>query len=173
MADDLTPWSRTVRLAEAQRAPVQLALEADETTRARIAETLGVEAVGRLTAETAVARWQDGVSVRGDWRAEVTQSCGLSLELFDTPLSGSFEVKAVPSDSPLAGQGEPEAEIGLDTPDPPDVLEGETVDVAALVVEHLALEIDPYPRKPGVVFEAPDEAEPESPFAALKALKPQ
>ena len=58
-----------------------------------------------------------------------------------------------------------------DGDDPPDVLEGETVDVTGYVVEHLALELDPFPRKPGAVFQPPAEPVDLSPFAALKALK--
>jgi len=50
------------------------------------------------------------------------------------------------------------------------VLEGDVVDLAAYVVEHLALEIDPFPRKPGAVFTPPEPEEPPSPFAVLKGL---
>ena len=48
---------------------------------------------------------------------------------------------------------------------------GDAVDVAAYVVEHLALEVDPFPRKPGAEFgyAAPEEGA--SPFDALKSLK--
>ena len=40
------------------------------------------------------------------------------------------------------------------------------------VIEHLALEIDPFPRKPDAVFEPPATEEETSPFAVLKGLKP-
>ena len=51
------------------------------------------------------------------------------------------------------------------------VLEGEVVDVGAYIVEHLALEVDPFPRKPDAVFEQPGGTPIISPFAALAALK--
>ncbi|HQT52251.1 MAG TPA: DUF177 domain-containing protein, partial [Phenylobacterium sp.] len=55
--------------------------------------------------------------------------------------------------------------------DPPDVLADEEIDLSAYLIEQLALEIDPFPRKPGAVFEyAPDTTD-LSPFAALKKLK--
>jgi hypothetical protein len=38
------------------------------------------------------------------------------------------------------------------------------------VVEHLALELDPFPRKPGVTFDYAPPVEETSPFAALKKL---
>jgi hypothetical protein len=47
-----------------------------------------------------------------------------------------------------------------------------TVDLGGLAVEFLLLGIDPYPRKPGVVFEATSIGEASShPFAALAKLK--
>ena len=46
------------------------------------------------------------------------------------------------------------------------------VDLGAIATEFLLLGIDPYPRKPGAVFEAPPAGDPAShPFAALAALK--
>jgi hypothetical protein len=47
-----------------------------------------------------------------------------------------------------------------------------TVDLALLTVEFLILGIDPYPRKPGATFQAPEAGQPgPHPFAALAALK--
>jgi hypothetical protein len=45
------------------------------------------------------------------------------------------------------------------------------VDLAAYVVEHLALEIDPFPRSPGAEFEPPAALPESSPFDVLRALK--
>jgi uncharacterized metal-binding protein YceD (DUF177 family) len=55
----------------------------------------------------------------------------------------------------------------------PEEIESPRFDLAAPVLEEFLLAINPYPRAPGVVFEAPAEAEekPESPFAVLKGLK--
>ena len=41
------------------------------------------------------------------------------------------------------------------------MLEGDAIDLAAYVVEHLALEIDPFPRKPGVEFDYTPDPEPD------------
>jgi len=51
------------------------------------------------------------------------------------------------------------------------VLENDSIDLAAYVVEHLSLELDPFPRKPGAVFEPPAEEGSASPFAVLRKLK--
>ncbi len=57
--------------------------------------------------------------------------------------------------------------------DPPEPIVNGAIDLGALAVEFLMLGLDPYPRKPGAVFEpviAPvDPAD--HPFAALGALK--
>jgi hypothetical protein len=46
------------------------------------------------------------------------------------------------------------------------------VDLGALATEFLILGLDPYPRKPGAIFQPPADAGPdEGPFAALGALK--
>ena len=53
------------------------------------------------------------------------------------------------------------------------MLEDGEIDLGQYVVEHLALELDPFPRKPGAEFVQPPEPAEISPFAVLKALKPK
>jgi uncharacterized metal-binding protein YceD (DUF177 family) len=165
-------WERIVKLHEIARGPVRLELEADAAQRARIAGELGLESLPSLTAEVTVKPWLDGAEVTGRFRAVVEQVCSVSLDPFEQRLDGEIEVRAVPAGSPHAQEPEgAELELDPDAPDPPDVLRGDEIDVGAYVVEHLALEIDPFPRKPGVAFEFTPPAEEESPFAVLKKLK--
>jgi uncharacterized metal-binding protein YceD (DUF177 family) len=169
-----TIWSEPVRLAEVGRSSALRTLKADDATRAGLARELNLVEVPELSAEVRLAPWLDGAEMRADWRARVVQTCGVTLEPFESALSGSFEVRAVPASSPAAvSEDVGEVELSLDAPDPPDVLEDDRIDLAAYVVEHFALELDPFPRKPDAVFEPP-EAQPEtSPFAALLELKPK
>ncbi|MGZ3360151.1 MAG: YceD family protein, partial [Xanthobacteraceae bacterium] len=63
-----------------------------------------------------------------------------------------------------------EVEVPLE--DAPEPLVGGMIDLGAIATEFLILGLDPYPRKPDAVFEAPpggDEAA--HPFAALAELK--
>lgn len=166
------PWSEPVRLSELGRAPALRTLTADEAARSRIAEALGLVELAALTADLELSAWMDGAELRGDWRARVVQTCGVTLEPFESALSGRFEVQAVPVGSPLASSEDGgEVLLDVDAADPPDVLETDRIDLAAYVVEHLALELDPFPRKPGVTFDAPDPEPERSPFAALLELK--
>ncbi|MDB5448513.1 MAG: hypothetical protein JWQ97_3830 [Phenylobacterium sp.] len=165
-------WNRPIRLHELARGPLKLHLEADAAERARIAGELGLESLPALSADLTVRPWLDGAEITGRFRAVVEQVCSVSLEAFEQPLDGEIEVRTVPADSQSApAEPGPEVELDLDAPDPPDVLAGDAIDLAAYVVEHLALEIDPFPRKPGAEFEYAPPADAESPFAVLKKLK--
>ena len=166
-------WSVVVPLHRLDRGAVRLSLAPTAEERAEAARVLALPAVDALSAEVTVSPWLDGATVAGRWRAAVQQTCGVTLEPFETELEGDFAVNVVPPGSPNAPSEDPEQTIDLDAPDPPDVLARSEVDVAAYVVEHLALELDPFPRKPGVSWEPPKDDAPASPFAALGRLKPQ
>jgi hypothetical protein len=60
-----------------------------------------------------------------------------------------------------------------DVPDSPEPIDNGIIDLGRLATDVLFLAIDPYPRKPGAVFEPEIVAvDPEDhPFAALKALQ--
>jgi len=165
------PWSEPVRLGQLL-GPLRRRLQPDEDARRRIARALGIDALPELSAEVEVALWLDGAHVEGRWQATVVQTCGVTLEPFDTALSGAFSVRALPPGSPHApAEAAGGVELELSAEDPPDLLAEGAVDLAGYVVEHLALEIDPYPRKPGAEFEPPPKERESSPFDVLQRLK--
>ena len=168
----LSLWPVRLRLAEVQRRPPAWTLEADPQVRGAIARTLDLLALDRFAAQVSVTPWLDGAQIDARWQADIRQTCGVSLEPFDTPLSGAFVVRVAPMGSPAIAPETAEVSIDPEAEDPPDVLEGEDIDVGAYLVEHLALEVDPFPRKPGVAFEPPPPEAPASPFAVLLRLKP-
>jgi len=149
-----------------------LTLEPDEAQRAKIAKDLGLQSLPSLKARLTLKPWMDGVEISGRFDAVVEQICAVSLDAFEQPLSGEIELRAIPQGSPQAPDAAGgEVDYDPDAPDTPDVLQGDAIDVAAYVVEHLALEIDPFARKPGVEFEYTPPDEEESPFAVLKKLR--
>lgn len=171
MTANSTPWSVTVRLADVQRSSPTLELIPDGARLKALAKLLDLQALNSLSAEVRLTPWLDGAELRGRWRAEVVQICGVTVEPFESRLSGEFLVRVVPTDSPAAVHGDEDVAVDPEADDPPDVLEHDVIDVAAYLVEHVALEIDPFPRKPGVEFEPPPEERPASPFAVLQSLK--
>ena len=170
----IDPWPSAVTLGRVSRGGVDLRFEPDAEALKEIAKILGLVSLDSLTAEVFLRSWMDGAEVSGLIRARVTQVCSVSADEFEEPIESRFSVHVLPADSEYAPQDEDSGgELGLDPEgdDPPDVLESETIDVSGYVIEHLALELDPFPRKPGAVFEPPPEPVDLSPFAALKALK--
>ena len=165
-------WTTPVRLHEVARGPLKLRLEPDAAERAKIAHDLGLETLPELTADLTLKPWLDGVEITGRFTALVEQICAVSLDPFQHTLTGEIDVRAVPAGSPHApDEAGGELEFDPDSPDPPDVLPGDAVDLAGYVVEHLALEIDPFARKPGVEFDYAPPDEETSPFAVLQKLK--
>lgn len=165
-------WTTKVRLGEVDKGLVNVRLEPDEAERAAIAKQLGLVSLPSLTARLTVKPWMDGAELTGSFEAVVEQICAVSLDNFEQPLNGEIEIRLVPVGSPQAPQPDGgEVDYDPDAPDPPDVLTSDSIDLAAYVVEHLALEVDPFARKPGASFDYVPEPEPESPFAVLRKLK--
>ncbi len=167
------PWRHEIVWAAALRGAAPFKMVADTEARERIARTLREEAVKSLSALVAIRPWRDGVELNGRIEAVVTRLCGVSLEAFDETIDELMHVRIVPPGSAnLPKEDDGAVVVDLEGDDPPDVMSGGAVDVAAYVVEHLALALDPFPRRPGAVFEAPAATTPASPFSVLSQLKP-
>ncbi len=166
-------WTHEIRLGETQRGLQKVRLEADAAARKAVARQLNLVSIESLSADLTLKPWLDGAELSGSFTAEVTQTCSVTAEAFGEAVAGEIFVHMVLAGSPNApteSAGE-EIEVDLEGDDPPDVLESDRIDLAAYVVEHLSLELDPFPRKPGAVFEPPPEESPASPFAILRKLK--
>ncbi len=165
-----SPWALPVRLEDVPESGRHVDLRADETTCAALAEFIGVRAVPSAEASFDLAReGRDGLQVTGEVRARVGQTCVVSLEPMESAIIEPVDVAFRP-----AGEGgeAPMDEDAAADEEPPEALVDGTVDLGALATEFLILGIDPYPRKPGAVFDPP-MADPgrEGPFAALAKLK--
>jgi len=166
-----TIWPVSVKLGELHRGAVHRQLVADELALVRIAKGLDLVSLGALEAAITVKPWMDGASLSVRWRATVTQTCVVTLDPLTQDLQGNFTVRLLPRGSPALPEEGSEIDLDPDSEDPPDILESDQIDTGAYVIEHLALEIDPFPRTPGVEFQAPPAEEPPSPFAVLRRLK--
>lgn len=165
-------WSTPVRLHELARGAITVRLEPDAAERAKLAHDVGLETIPKFAAELTLKPWLDGVEITGRFEAVVEQICAVSLDPFEHELSGEIDIRAVPADSPQApAERAGEVEYDPEQPDPPDVLQADAIDLAAYVTEHLALEIDPFARKPGAEFEYAAPQSDDSPFAALQRLR--
>lgn len=170
----MTPETRFARIFPWPRPgapPEAIRLEADTAARRTLARELELESVEQLSAELIVSTWLDGVEIKGRLKARVTRLCGLTLDPFDVDINEAVDFKAVPMGSlNLPAPPDSDLEFDLEGEEPPEAYGPEGVDLGALVVETLAFSLDPFPRKPGAVFEAPSTMTEASPFLILADL---
>jgi uncharacterized metal-binding protein YceD (DUF177 family) len=168
------PWSVPVTLHEVPESGRRFELTADAATRAVIARSAGLRDLPRLQAAFDVSRrGANGLHVTGRVSATVGQICVVTLDSIESeveePVDLSFVAGAPPALEHAPGQGRQMEIITTESPEP---LLNDTVDLGALATEFLILGVDPYPRKPGAVFQPPPAGdESEHPFAALAKLK--
>jgi len=174
MSEKSFPLDQVVASHEVPEGGLELRIEATPDERIRLADYLDVPSVESMTAALSVTRWRGrGLAVRGTTRARVTQSCVVTLEPVEGLIDEEVETYFAPDVAPrLHGSTAEAAEV-------PDIdvepLINERVDIGALICEHLAIGLDPYPRKQGVAFQSEgdngDEEEKSGAFAALASLR--
>lgn len=162
------PYSEPVRLHQIGTL-LERTLAPETADRARIAKALNLASLDSLTVDMALVPTVSGFRMEGRVRAEVVQTCGLSLEPMPVSVDRDFTVNFVHEAEPENNE-DGEIDIELDD-DFPDVIEDGKIDLGQYAVEQLFLSLDPFPRKDGAVFVQPPEPMEISPFAALKSLK--
>lgn len=164
------PYSHKIRMADVPDAGVTLHLVPTPGERAALARHVGVPDISQMSVDVQVTPRGDGARVTGRLKARVRVTSVVSLEPFDDAVDEEFSVEF---DPPEVIEALPQEEEGADTErDLPDALVDGTLDLGTLATEFLSLGIDPYPRRPGEVFEPHREGSEEtSPFAALAQLK--
>jgi len=166
------PWRVPVAVEDIAETGQHFELVADAEVRAALTRIAGLRELPRLQADFEVTRHgAAGLRVAGRVSATVGQACGVTLEPLANEVAEAIDLLFLP---PAPAESEGAASPAPPDRDPDDVepLIGGSIDLGALAAEFLLLGIDPYPRKPGVVFAPPPDALPaEGPFAALAALK--
>jgi hypothetical protein len=166
------PFSRVVRVDSIPRGGLTLAIEASPTEREALAALYRLPSIEALSAELTLERSaQDEVRVTGAVHGRLTQTCVVSLEPFPAAVNEEVDVRfaelAYAAAAPRLSK-EPQT-FSIDGEDEPDPIIDGRIDLGALAAEFFALGLDPYPRKPGAAFEAPqDREEAASPFSALR-----
>ncbi len=179
--DDETPFSYPVKVGHISANPVEVTISADAAERAGLAELWSILEVKALSATFELRRWKrDGVRLKGRVTADIVQACVVTLEPVEGHIDEPVEVVFVPEGSKLArlpaATESGEMLLDPDGPDAPEVFSGDSIDAGVVAAEHVALAIDPYPRKADADFaghvESSDEDDRKpSPFAVLKDWK--
>lgn len=146
----------------------KIAASADEC--AALAARFGIREISDFKAEIYIRRVIGGevVKVEGKLAADVVQACVVSLQDVHEHVEASFETYFTEDKDKAADEDDPED-------DAPEMAENGIVDLGEVAAQYLALELNPYPRAPGVslaaqMAEVGTAAKP-NPFAVLEVLK--
>jgi hypothetical protein len=169
--DDLakTPWRVPVAVEDIPEAGERYTLAADAQARAAIVRMAGLRDLPRLEADFEVTRrGAGGFHVVGRVSATVGQNCVVTLEPLDNEVSEDIDLIFMPQIAISEDGEDAEANPARENAADVEPLVGGVIDLGALATEFLMLGLDPYPRKPGAVFEPPAQPEQDGgPFAAL------
>ncbi|MNE31384.1 hypothetical protein D3C80_1249500 [compost metagenome] len=163
------PYSEPLRLHQIG-AGLERRLTPDADARKQIARALDLQALDVFEADINLVPTVSGWRMEGRVVADAVQTCGLTLEPLPVHVDRKFSVQLVEASERNAADEDGEIDLELDD-DSPDQIEDGRLDLGQYAVEQLALSLDPFPRKPGAVFEQPKEPGEISPFAVLKALQ--
>jgi hypothetical protein len=164
------PWHIPVTFGEIAETGQHFDLVADASVRAAVAKTAGLRDLPRFQASFDVTRrGSGGLHILGSVSATVAQTCVVTLEPLANEIDETIDLVFEPPR--LEQSAETDAQQHGVKWDEPEPLVGGVVDLGALATEFLILGLDPYPRKPGAVFEPPQDAtRGQGPFAALGRL---
>ena len=148
MQTDNPELSRIVEVANLAPLGETIKVTADQHECALVAKRLNLVGLRELMARLTLEPWRKGGwRVTGFVHADVEQLCVITAQEFDSGISFDLDRHFLHEkdcyDQP--------AEVIIDplSDDEPDVIAQGRIDIGELIVEGLALTLDPYPRMPG------------------------
>jgi uncharacterized protein DUF177 involved in 23S rRNA accumulation len=170
------PWRAFVPVAQIPQRGLHREIEADQATRAIMAEAAGLRELLSARASFDLTPQSGGrVHVSGRVQARVGQTCVVTLEPLENDIDEEFDLIFAPLQQipELAVPADEDEALAGDMAQLPEPIENGIIDLGRLATDLIYLGIDPYPRKTGAMFEPQlAAADPEDhPFAALKALR--
>lgn len=166
-ANPAPEFSRPLQTDRVPKAGSTEKLAADPRELQALAKRMKIPAIHSLTAEIRATPWRGGgIKLEGHLTADIEQVSVISLEAFRETVSIPVARYFLPPGAVVENEGEDDA----------DPIQGGIIDLGEVVAETLALDLDPYPRKPGEAFaeHVEDDAAPgesQSPFAVLARPK--
>lgn len=160
-------FSRPLQVDRVPKAGSTEKISAEPEELKALARRMKVPALHSLSAELRATPWRGGgLKLEGHVTADVEQLSVISLEAFRETVSVPVARYFLPPGAVVENEEEDDA----------DPIENGWIDLGEVVAEAVALDLDPYPRKPGEAFpghteddRAADRAP--SPFAVLAAKK--
>ena len=151
-------------------------VEATPEECAALCRRFDLRALSGFRADLDIRRIPGGTAVKIDGKlvADVVQTCVVSLRDVESHIEASFE-SCFTEDAPEIEEMEFSHDSLLNEDNTPEMILNGQIDLGEVVAQHLALELDPYPRAPGVslaaqMAESGTEGK-NRPFQILEALK--
>ena len=143
----MSKTAQLLRLTDVPAAGRKLELAMASADRRTIAHRLEMLTLGRLEAQLRISRGpRQGVYiVQGRLQAEGTQTCVVTLDAVATILDVPIERYFVLGDTCEVTTSKDEVVVGIEDEEPEPIADP-LIDLGELVVEELALSLDPYPR---------------------------
>lgn len=163
-----------VRIDRMPAAGRDLKVSLDEATRAALADQLKISAVDTFEATLMVAPLRGGLRAQGRLIADIVQPSVVTFEPVGQHIDEPFDRIFLPETGAHRPTPGSEVFVDLEDDDFPDHIDGPEVDLSALLIETLALAIDPYPRLPGEELDSlgiDADKQASGPFAELQKLK--
>ena len=168
------PFTHLYNLNRLGQAGDEVAIRLTEEERAALAGFSDVLAVKDFAGRVALSKLSPN-RFRLDYTltADIVQSCVVTLAEVPAHIERQFTRELHFSPASRRNPAPPLAEDVVLEGDEPEEIDSLHHDLAGPLIEEFILAIDPYPRAPGVEFQAPNGGDmaPESPFAVLKGLK--
>jgi hypothetical protein len=174
MKNDGFPIRRPYELGRLSQAGDEITIEPTAEERAAIAKWAGVDGIDAFVAVIDLRKISPTrFAFDARLSANVVQSCVVTLEPVTAHIERSFARELILTTSVARVARPVDIEVAPVDEDGREEIADLRYDLAIPILEELALSIDPYPRAPGVAFEAPrdDTDSPDRPFAALKGMK--
>lgn len=147
-------------------------LSATEEECAALAQRFDIRGISDLKARIFIRRVAGGEVVRvwGQLEADIVQACVVSLQDVHDRIESSFETFFTEKDTGISD--DEDVEISEDAP---EMAANGIVDLGEVVAQYLSLELNPYPRAPGVSLAAQMAehglTQKNNPFSVLENLR--
>ena len=178
MTIEITPeFSRPISIYDIETDEFKIIISASRSECDALAKRFSVELLAGLKANLKFFKtsYKELFRLEASYIAHVTQICVVTLEPITNQIEGEFFCTLKNTDQFI--DDDKVIEFDLEDRDPPEALNNGSFDAGELVSEHLALEIDPFPRSNGAellqlnTFFTDQKLPEDNPFEILNLLK--
>ena len=150
--------ARLINVERLGREPMSFDIQASEAECEAMAKSLDILGLSAVEASGSLVRQSKNgqVTLTGRLRATAVQACVVSLDPVEQAIDEEFTVFYTFDPEDLKVE-DLDKVVGLEEPDPPELIVGGRIDLLAMVSEQIALALEPYPRRADLPEPAEEE----------------